>query len=309
MTRVLTVGETMALLDPVADGELRYGDALTLRIAGAESNFAIALARLGVDVTWVSRVGADPFGRIVVAALAGEGVDVRAAVDPAAPTGLFMKVRGADGPANVYYRRGSAASRLGIGDVPDELLDGVELVHLTGITTALGDTARELVHDVARRAKERGVLVSFDPNYRASLWDGPAAALAAHEALIPLVDWYLCGAGEGMLLFGVDGADAVLAAALAAGAKEAVVRMGADGALTADGVIAPSRVLAVRDEVGAGDGFAAGYAWARLQGWTPARAVEAAHCVAASTLHATGDWETYPTRDELLATLDDSKRR
>ena len=56
MTRVLTVGETMALLDPVVDGELRYGDALTLRIAGAESNFAIALARLGVDVTWVSRV-------------------------------------------------------------------------------------------------------------------------------------------------------------------------------------------------------------------------------------------------------------
>jgi 2-dehydro-3-deoxygluconokinase len=107
-----------------------------------------------------------------------------------------------------------------------------------------------------------------------------------------------------MLLFGVDGADAVLAAVLAAGAKEAVVRMGADGALTAGGVIAPARVLAVRDEVGAGDGFAAGYAWARLQGWTAARAVEAAHCVAASTLHATGDWETYPTRNELLAALD-----
>ncbi|MDX6514786.1 MAG: 2-dehydro-3-deoxygluconokinase [Gaiellaceae bacterium] len=303
MSLVLTAGETMALLDPVGDGEPRYGDALTLRVAGAESNFAIALARLGVEVTWVSRVGDDPFGRMLVEAVAGEGVDVRVRVDAVAPTGLFAKWRGADGPANVYYRRGSAASALGPEDVPDELLDGVALVHLTGITTALGASARELVHDLVRRAKARGALVSFDPNYRAALWGSPAEALAAHAELLPLVDWYLCGVAEGQLLFGVESAGEVLAAVLAGGAQEAVVRLGAEGALTADGVVPPARVVAVRDEIGAGDGFAAGYAWARLQGWDTQRAVAAAHCVAASVLHATGDWETYPTRDELLAAL------
>jgi 2-dehydro-3-deoxygluconokinase len=300
---VLTVGETMALLDPVGDGEPRYGDALTLRIGGAESNFAVALARLGVPVTWVSRVGDDPFGRMLVEAVAAEGVDVRAQTDSGAPTGLFVKWRGADGPANAYYRRGSAASRLSVADVPDALLDGVELVHLTGITTGLGEAPRVLVHDLAQRAKERGARLSFDPNYRAALWTSPAEALAAHADLIPLADWYLCGAAEGRLLFGVETADEVLDAVLAAGAAEAVVRLGADGALTRDGVVPPSRVVAVRDEIGAGDGFAAGYAWARLQQWEQRRAVEAAHCVAASVLHATGDWETYPTRDELLAAL------
>jgi sugar/nucleoside kinase (ribokinase family) len=303
MSQVLTVGETMALLDPVEDGELGYGDALTLRIAGAESNVAIALSRLGVPVTWVSRVGDDPLGRLIVSSLERECVDVRAAVDPRAPTGLFLKWRGAEGPANLYFRRGSAASLLGPEDVGDELLEGVELVHLTGITTALGERPRALAHDLARRAKERGILVSFDPNYRAALWDSPADALAAHAELVPLVDWYLCGAEEGRLLFGVETAEQVRDAAHARGAAEVVVRLGAAGALTDTGIVPPPRVVAVRDEIGAGDGFAAGIAWARLSGWSMQRAVQAAHCVAASVLHATGDWETYPTGDEVLAAL------
>jgi 2-dehydro-3-deoxygluconokinase len=305
---ILTAGETMALLDPAGDGEPGYGDALTLRIAGAESNFAVALARLGEEVTWVSRVGDDPLGRMTTATLAAEGVHVVAAIDSEAPTGLFVKWRSDGSSANLYYRRGSAASRLGPGDVPDALLDGVRLVHLTGITTALGPGARELVHDLARRAKVRGALLSFDPNYRAALWSSPADALAAHAELLPLVDWYLCGAGEGCLLFDVDSPEAVHAAARAAGAQEVLVRVGAAGALVEDGdglvTVAPPALANVRDEIGAGDGFAAGFAWARLQGWDVLRAVRAAHCVAAGALGATGDWETYPTRDELLTALD-----
>jgi sugar/nucleoside kinase (ribokinase family) len=75
--RVVTLGETMALLDPVADGELALGDHLVLRIAGAESNFAIGLARLGVEVAWISRLGADRPGALVREALAAEGLDLR----------------------------------------------------------------------------------------------------------------------------------------------------------------------------------------------------------------------------------------
>src|SRR3954447_5175097 len=303
MSQVLTVGETMALLDPVGDGEPAHGSALTLRIGGAESNLAIALSRLGVPVTWVSRVGDDPLGRMLVGALQHEGVDVRVRVEPRHPTGLFLKWRGDEGPANLYFRRGSAASLLGPEDVPDELLDGVELVHLTGITTALGEGPCALVHDLAARAKARGARVSFDPNYRAALWESPAEAFAAHAALLPLVDWYLCGAEEGRLLFDVETPSDVLAAARTRGVAETVVRVGAAGALTEDGLVPPPRVVPVRDEIGAGDGFAAGVAWGRLQGWSMTEAVRAGHCVAASVLHATGDWETHPTAAELQAAL------
>ncbi len=156
--RVLTVGETMALLDPLDDGST-----YRLRIGGAESNFAVALSRLGVGVTWISRLGADPFGDLVAETLAGEGVDVRAARDPGRPTGVYFKSRVGGRTRMHYYRAGSAASALTSEDVPDEALEGVELLHLTGITTALGSGPRRLVHDLAERARARGIAVVARP--------------------------------------------------------------------------------------------------------------------------------------------------
>src|SRR6266540_2399092 len=188
---VLTVGETMALLDPLEEGELRLGMPLTLRFAGAESNFAVALARLGVDVAWVSRLGRDPFGDLIETGLAQEGIDLRWMTRDDAPTGLFFKVRSGGRSSVVYRRAGSAASRLRPGDVPDEALEGVRLVHLTGITMAISESARELVLDLARRAGERGACVLFDPNFRPALPDTPAAAAARQLEVLPYVDWYL----------------------------------------------------------------------------------------------------------------------
>jgi 2-dehydro-3-deoxygluconokinase len=245
---VLTVGETMALLDPVEEGELRDGMPLTLRFAGAESNFAIALARLGVGVAWASRLGRDPFGDLIEAGLAREGIDLRWVTRDDAPTGLFCKWRSAGRSSVVYHRAGSAASRLRPGDVPDEALDGVRLVHLTGITMAISEGGRELVVDLARRARERGACVLFDPNFRPALPDTPAAAAARQRPVLPYVDWYLCGETEAELLWPEGEIDA-----------RAVIRLGGRGALV-DGIeVPPPRTVAVVDEVGAGDAFAAGF--------------------------------------------------
>jgi sugar/nucleoside kinase (ribokinase family) len=275
----------MALLDPVEDGPLELGRALTLRIAGAESNFAVALARLGVDVAWVSRIGDDRFGELVREALAGEGVDLRwVQTTPGLPTGAFFKWRDGGRSHNAYYRRGSAASTLTPADVADEALDGVDLVHLTGITLALGDGPRALVGDVARRARERGALVTFDPNFRPALWESPTEAAAAQAEVLPHVDWYLCGLDEGRALFGVDD---VATAARAAGARDAHVR-------------ARDRAhVEVVDEVGAGDAFAAGFALGLLEGREREDCVRLGEVVAAGALRGTGDWETLPRRDEL----------
>jgi 2-dehydro-3-deoxygluconokinase len=292
---VLTVGETMALLDPVGDGPLAAGTTLTLRIAGAESNLAVALSRLGVDVTWVSALGADAYGDVVESTLAAEGVRVLARRDPERPTGLFTKWRDGGRSHVLYHRHGSAASALRPEDVPDELLDGAALVHLTGITTALGEGPRALVHDVARRAAERGTTVLFDPNWRPALWRAPAEAAAAHRELLPHVDWYLCGLEEGGLLWGGETAAEVIAAVRAAGVGDAVVRLGESGAVVDGQTVSPARVSDVLDEVGAGDGFAAGFAWGLLRGLPARECVRAANAVAAAALAGTGDWETYPT--------------
>jgi 2-dehydro-3-deoxygluconokinase len=286
--KVLTVGESMALLDPAETGELRLGMPLTLRFAGAESNFAIALARLGVDVAWVSRLGRDPFGDMIVAAVASEGVETRWVLRDDAPTGLFCKWR-SGGRSHVTYRRsGSAASRLRVGDVPDEALEGVRLVHLTGITMAISESACELVLDLAQRAKERGATVVFDPNFRPALPDTPDAAAARQRPLLENVDWYLCGENEAELLW--PEADIPV---------PSVIRVGARGAVV-DGVeVPPPRTAAV----GAGDAFAAGFVYGLLHGWSAPESARAGNVVAAGALAGTGDWETLPHLDDVRADL------
>jgi 2-dehydro-3-deoxygluconokinase len=292
--RVLTVGETMALLDPLDDGST-----YKLRIGGAESNFAVALTRLGVRVTWVSRLGSDGFGDLVEGTLTREGVDVRAERDPDRPTGCYFKQRAGGNTSMLYYRAGSAASALDPDDVPDEALDGADLVHLTGITTALGPGPRALVHDVARRARERGITVVLDPNYRPTLWDGPADAATA----LPEADWLLCGLDEGNLLFGTDSPE-TLAEAIGA---QVAIRVGERGALVnEDGrlvEVRPLRLEDVVDDVGAGDGFAAGFAYGLLHGWPPTRCANAGNVVAAGALRSGGDWETYPRLAEIEGRL------
>lgn len=285
---VLTVGETMALLDSVEDGPPRLGTRFALRFGGAESNFAVGLARLGLDVRWVSRLGRDPFGDLVAEGLAAEGVDIRWVRRDDAPTGIFWKWR-AGGASHVGYRRaGSAASRLEPGDVPDDALAGVQVVHLTGITMAISNTARELVLDVARRARAAGALVVFDPNFRPALPDTPEAAAERQRAILPHVQWYLCGEGEKSLLW-PDGEIPV----------PSVVRIGARGAIVDGVVVPPPRTAAVVDEIGAGDAFAAGFVYGLLHGWSPTACAHAGNVIAAGALAGTGDWETLPRIDDV----------
>ena len=305
--RVLTVGETMVLLDGV-EGGLAVGSPFRLRVAGAESNFAIALVRLGVPVTWVSRLGTDPFGNFLHDILAAEGLDLRlVGRDPGAPTGVFFKWHEGTESHVLYRRAGSAASRLCPEDVPAEAFDGTELVHLSGITMALSDTARATVLAVAHEARARGLTITFDPNYRPALWPGPREAEARQRQVLPLVDWYLCGEREGCLLFGVDSVAGLREAVRDTGAGEVAVRVGARGAVVWEGEsvveVPPLRVEDVVDEIGAGDGFAAGFAYGLVEGFGITDCARAGNLIAAHALRGTGDWETFPFLAEVKADL------
>ena len=134
---VLSFGETMAMFVAEQTGELADVERFNKRIAGADNNVAIGLSRLGFDVGWLSRVGDDSLGRFIVAALQREGLDCsHVGVDPQHPTGFQFKSLQNDGtdPSVEYFRRGSAASHMGIADVPERLLDARHL-HATGRTS------------------------------------------------------------------------------------------------------------------------------------------------------------------------------
>ncbi len=171
--RVVTLGETMALVRAAHVGSLATESEMRLGVGGAESNVAIALSRLGTPATWLGRVGADPLGERILRELRAEGVDARAIVDDGAPTGLMVKESRTPTSTRVlYYRSASAGSRLSVEDVATADIATAGLLHVSGITPALSESAAAAVDAAIDAAGEAGIPVSFDVNHRASLWVG-----------------------------------------------------------------------------------------------------------------------------------------
>ncbi len=191
MSEVVTLGETMALVAAPQIGLLRHATDLRLSCGGAESNLAIGVARLGHRATWIGRVGDDEFGVMVSRMLGAEGVAGRVRVDPAAPTGLMVKYRRTGTVTQVlYYRKGSAGSRLDRSDVEPEVIGAARVLHLTGITPALSDTARDAVGYAVDVARAAGVRTDPAGLARALSARGPGQVVIKRGALgaVALVD-------------------------------------------------------------------------------------------------------------------------
>jgi 2-dehydro-3-deoxygluconokinase len=306
MHRVITAGETMALMVPPGPGRLRHATSLALSIGGAESNVAIGLARLGIPSSWISVLGDDELGELILNRLRAEGVDtsaVRRISDR--PTGLYLREEVA-GRLRVYYYRGaSAAATLAPQAFEVSILSGAAFLHLTGITGALSPQCAEFLPWAVKSARDAGVRVSYDVNYRSRLW-APAAARAATEALLPFVDVLLVGHEEAHALWGWE-TDVALEQFSEAGPAEVVLKLGADGcAAVIDGERLTSAGFPARelDPIGAGDAFDAGYLAATLWGWAPEKRLRTANAMGAFCVQNLGDYEGLPSRRELDAFLE-----
>ncbi len=303
---VVTAGEPMVLFAAQQAGPLEAVDHFTRTVAGAELNVAIGLARLGLRVGYITRVGDDSFGRTLQAALRREGIDGRAVeVDPLHRTGFMLKSRSDDGsdPMIEYFRAGSAASRIEATPALSAHAAGARHLHLTGIYAAVSDSARECVFGMAREARAAGRTVSFDPNLRPRLWRSQGEMVATLQALADLSDWILPGLEEGRLLTGCERAEDIAQFYLARGARGVVVKLGPEGAYYADGRSqgrVPGRAVArVVDTVGAGDGFAVGVISALLEGLPLAQAAARGNAIGARVVQFPGDSDGLPTREEL----------
>jgi sugar/nucleoside kinase (ribokinase family) len=308
---VLSLGETMALLVAQESGPLAQVQHFSKRLAGADSNVAIGLARLGFKVGWISRVGQDSFGSYVRQAIEAEGVDTsQVEVDPQRCTGFMLKSRSVDGsdPTIEYYRRGSAASQLGLAQFKPDYALKCRHIHTTGITPALSQAARELVAHAMQTLRAAGRSVSFDPNLRPSLWPDVDTMRNTLNELAQHADWVLPGVEEGKLLTGQSTPSDMAAWYLDRGAKVVVVKLGAQGAYFRtlggeQGLVPGVSVPQVIDTVGAGDAFAVGIISAQLEGLSWTQALERANWIASRALQVIGDMEGLPTRGELTAQL------
>ncbi|MFI9503478.1 sugar kinase [Nocardia sp. NPDC052566] len=300
---LITFGEALGVVAAVEPGPLASGAAMRMDFAGAEATVAIGVRRLGHSAAWTGCVGADAIGVMVLDRLRAERIDVSGCrIDTEVPSGLMVRERRtADRIRATYYRRGLAGSRLSAADVDARRIAKCRVLHLTGITPALSDSAREAVRAALDAAVDAGVTVSFDINYRRALWS-PDAAAAALVDLIARADIVFAGVDEAALLVPPGDPAAMTKALAALGPSEVVLKLGADGALGwRDGELFAQPALTVTsvDPVGAGDAFVAGYLAAALDGAAvPDRLLLGATC-GAFAVSAQGDWAGLPYRHEL----------
>lgn len=316
-TDLVTFGETMALLSSPVAGPLRHAATLDVSVGGSESNAAIGLRRLGTTAAWTGRVGDDELGRLVLARLRGEGLDVTGAtVDPDAPTGLMIKERRTAWSTRVsYYRAGSAGSRLRPAHLDEALLGGARLVHVTGITPALSPSARDATFAAVDVARDAGVQVSVDLNYRAALWPPEGAAPVLRD-LASRADLVFAGEDEAAMVLDAGArearageAESLVAGLARLGPRHAVVKRGRRGAVAVvdgEAVHSDAREVTVVDPVGAGDAFVAGYLRGLLDGEDARGCLRLAGLVGAFAVTVRGDWEGLPERHELALLADDA---
>ncbi|MCU1403415.1 MAG: sugar kinase [Microbacteriaceae bacterium] len=300
---VVTIGETMALMSSSGVGPLQHERSMTIGIGGSESNVAIGLSRLGVPVTWIGKVGADSLGDLVVREIGAEGVRVVASRDDGAPTSLMIKERRTSIDTHVwYYRRGNAGSRLRADEFDHDIIRGASLLHLTGISPALSEGMADTVLEAIRIARDAGVVVSFDLNFRGKLWSRQEAH-AAYSRIVPLCDVVFGGEDEAAIALGKAGTPSELARGLVdLGAGQAVIKLGAFGAIAlVDGVEYERAAIRIDpiDTVGAGDAFVAGYLSEYLENADVPTRLTTAVTAGAYVCLAHGDWEGAPRRHEL----------
>lgn len=303
---VVTFGEAMVLLVADRAGPLEDAESFVRRTAGAETNVAIGLARLGLSVGWASRLGQDSMGRYLLREIAREGVDCsHVVVDAAQRTGMMFKSRtdGIGDPAIEYHRKGSAASLFAPQDIDETWLVSARHLHVTGIFPALSPSCLAATERSMALMRAAGRGLSFDPNLRPALWPSPQAMRDTVNALAARADWVLPGLDEGRQLTGADDAPGIARFYLARGVRGVVVKLGGDGAYydtgSDRGTVPAFPVAKVVDTVGAGDGFAVGLISALLAGRSVVDAVTRGAWIGARAVQVLGDTDGLPTRAEL----------
>lgn len=305
---VVTFGEALAMLVADRPGPLEDVETFVKRTAGAETNVAIGLARLGLKVGWVSRLGTDSMSRFLLRTMAREGIDCSHVVcDAAQRVGFLVKgrVEGGGDPPVEYHRQGSAASRIVPGDIDEAWLVSARHLHATGVFPALSASCLATTQRSLALMRAAGRTISFDTNLRPALWESTDRMRSVINALAAQADWVLPGLDEGRLLTGAADAVGVARFYRERGARLVVVKLGADGAYfdgdAGCGHVAGFPVAQVVDTVGAGDGFAVGVISALLEGRPVADAVRRGAWIGARAVQVLGDTEGLPTRAELRA--------
>jgi 2-dehydro-3-deoxygluconokinase len=310
MKDFLSFGEPLVGFYPSDGSSLIDSPRVVKTWGGDTSNFALGVAKLGRTVSYLTRVGDDPFGRGFLELWRATGVNTSLVeVDKTRKTGLYFVSFDGNKHSLTYYRADSAASAIGLAALDSLALESYRVVHLSGISLGMSPLARSFGLELVRRAKIAGARVSFDVNYRSAQWESSDAASACFtEALalgvdiLEITDDEMKALAWGDRLSDVERRFPTV--------KTIVLKRGEAGAEVASNgqrFSHPSFPVLVVDTVGAGDSFDAGFLTQLVEGRPLAQAIRFAAATAAITCTGKGPLEKMPARREVerfLASVD-----
>lgn len=312
MSKILTVGEPMALFVAEQEGLLEEVEEFSRFVAGAEVNFSIGMSRLGHPVTYITQLGNDPFGKYIEKFLQQNAIDTTyVSYEPGYVTGMQWKQKVSSGDPEVFSaRKNSAASHMNLETITNLNWDGFDHIHLTGIPPALSAECREMVYELMKQARARGIQISYDPNLRPGLWSDKQEMVQVINDLACRADIVLPGISEGNLLTGKEDVYEIAEYYHAAGVKTVIIKLGAKGAFTSSEgeqfFTEGFPVKEVVDTVGAGDGFAVGVVSGILEGLPLQEAVSRGAAIGALAVMSPGDNDGLPDRNGLETFMKDS---
>lgn len=308
MGKTILFGEPMALLIADNTGLLEDVEHFTRSLSGAEVNVSIGLSRLGHKVSYMTRLGDDPFGRYIEKKLREDNIGTEfVTYDDVYRTGIQLKNRVTDGsdPYAPYYRKGSAASHISIEEIEVIDFSDIDHVHVTGIPPALSESSRAATYRLMERAKENNVFITFDPNLRPALWENKEVMIRVINELASKADIILPGIEECKILVGSEDFETITEFYKNKGIKKIVIKNGDKGAYVCDGEesynVEGFKINKVVDTVGAGDGFAVGVISGRLEGLPLREMVRRGNAIGAIQVTSISDNAGLPTREELEA--------
>ena len=297
---VLAIGEPLYELNRQQDGNWLTG------FGGDTLNVAIAAARLGSRSAYVTRLGDDLFAEELRALMQREAIDVAAvATDEGAPTGLYFVTHGPAGHVFTYRRAGSAASRMQPADLDPARIASARLLHASGISQAISDSAAETVAAAIALARKAGVGICYDTNFRPRLWTA-AKARPVIEAAAAQADIVKTSAEDAEALFGLTEPAAIGRHLLGLGARAVVITLGKHGAalVTPAGLEqVPARQVAAVDATGAGDAFTGALLAELCRGESLVAAARFANAAAGLSTQGYGAIAPLPRRAAVAAIL------
>ncbi|MFA9458083.1 sugar kinase [Halalkalibacter sp. AB-rgal2] len=238
--------------------------------SGAPAIFIYNLTTLGSEGGIISKVGQDVFGDLCVNHLEMSGVDVSCLKKTDIPTGVAFVTYYKDGSRDfLYHIRNAACAHVTDADIHDKWIDEYDWIHINGSSLCMNQSMRDVNLRVAKKMKEKGGIVSFDPNIRPELMVSQSISTTIHDILL-LCDYIMPSTGEELIITGKTNREEAINALLNYGIKQVFLKLGKNGSVAYSHNkidFVPAFNIEEKDATGAGDSYCAAIVYGLIKRW------------------------------------------